>query len=253
MHKPSHIDSTNHLISIANSTSDALIAINSEGKVISWNHAAEEIFQYSAAEMIGQLLHAILPERFRDLHDKGISRVNSGGERKVIGKPVQLAGRRKDGSEFPLELTLSAWQSEDGMNYGGIIRDITDRVAMEDEIRLSEMRFRSILESAHDAIITADSEGIILSWNKAAAIIFGHPESEVIGKPLTIIIPEQYRELHEQGIARVTGGGRAPCHRQDGRIIRVAQARSSYPDRIVSFHLGNWGKQVLQRHHKGHK
>lgn len=219
MHTPSHIDSTNHLISIANSTSDALIAINSEGQVISWNHAAEMIFQYSEAEMIGQSLHAILPERFRDLHDKGISRVNSGGERKVIGKPVQLAGLRKDGSEFPLELTLSAWQTEEGMNYGGIIRDITDRVAMEDEIRLSEMRFRSILESAHDAIITADSEGIILSWNKAAAIIFGHPESEVIGKPLTIIIPEEYRKLHEQGIARVTGGGE---HHVIGKMVELS-------------------------------
>lgn len=207
MQKPSQVDTTNHLLSIANSTSDALIAINSDGKVISWNHAAELLFQYSKDEMIGQSLHAVLPERFRELHDTGIRRVNSGGERRVIGKPVQVAGLRKDGSEFPLELTLSAWQAENGMNYGGIIRDITDRVAMEEEIRLSEVRFRSILESANDAIITADSEGIILSWNKTAAIIFGHTEEEVIGQPLTIIIPDEYRGSHEKGIARVTGGG----------------------------------------------
>ena len=57
--------------------------------------------------MMGRSLHAILPERFRDLHDKGINRVNSGGERHVIGTSAQLAGLRKDGSEFPLELTLS--------------------------------------------------------------------------------------------------------------------------------------------------
>ena len=87
MHKSSQVD-TIHLISIANSTSDALIAIDSEGKVISWNHAAELIFQYSKEEMVGQTLHLILPERFRDLHDKGIARVNSGGDRHVIGKAV---------------------------------------------------------------------------------------------------------------------------------------------------------------------
>ena len=207
MDKPSHSDTTNHLLSIANSTSDALIAINSEGKVISWNHAAELIFQYSTEEMMGQSLHNILPERFRDLHDKGISRVNSGGERHVIGNAVQLAGLRKGGSEFPIELTLSAWSTEDGMKYGGIIRDITDRVAMEDDVRSSALRFSSILESANDAIITADSEGFILSWNKAAMNIFGLTPEEVIGKPLTIIVPEEYRSSHEKGITRVTGGG----------------------------------------------
>ena len=218
MHKPSQTESTHHLLSIANSTSDALIAINSEGKVISWNHAAELIFQYSRDEMIGHSLHAILPERFRDLHDKGIDRVNSGGERHVIGSSAQLAGLRKDGSEFPLELTLSAWSTEEGMNYGGIIRDITDRVAMEEEIRSSEARFRSILESANDAIITADSKGIILSWNKAAIDIFGHSSEEVLGKPLTIIIPEEYRSLHDEGIARVSAGGE---HHVIGKMVEL--------------------------------
>lgn len=212
-------ENTHHLLSIANSTSDALIAINSEGKVISWNHAAELIFQHSRDEMIGQSLHAILPERFRDLHDQGIARVNSGGERHVIGKSAELAGLRKDGTEFPLELTLSAWNTEDGMNYGGIIRDITDRVAMEDELRSSEMRFRSILESANDAIITADSKGIILSWNKAAMDIFGHTEDEVVGKSLTMIIPEEYRSLHEQGIVRVSGGGE---HHVIGKMVELS-------------------------------
>ena len=212
-------ENTHHLLSIANSTSDALIAINSEGKVISWNHAAELIFQHSRDEMIGQSLHAILPERFRDLHDQGIARVNSGGERHVIGKSAELAGLRKDGTEFPLDLTLSAWNTEDGMNYGGIIRDITDRVAMEDELRSSEMRFRSILESANDAIITADSKGIILSWNKAAMDIFGHTEDEVVGKSLTMIIPEEYRSLHEQGIVRVSGGGE---HHVIGKMVELS-------------------------------
>ena len=232
-----HIDTTHHLLSIANSTSDALIAINSEGRVISWNHAAELIFQYSRDEMIGQLLHAILPERFRDLHDQGIARVNSGGERHVIGKSAQLSGVRKDGTEFPLELTLSAWRTDEGMNYGGIIRDITDRVAMEEEIRLSEMRFRSILESAHDAVITADSNGDILSWNKAAMDIFGHTEEEVRGKPLTIIVPEEYRSLHEAGISRVSGGGE---HHVIGTMVELSGLHKHGHQIPIELSLSTW-------------
>lgn len=232
-----HIDTTHHLLSIANSTSDALIAINSEGRVISWNHAAELIFQYSRDEMIGQPLHAILPERFRDLHDQGIARVNSGGERHVIGKSAQLAGVRKDGTEFPLELTLSAWSTDEGMNYGGIIRDITDRVAMEEEIRLSEMRFRSILESAHDAVITADSKGDILSWNKAAENIFGYTESEVLGGPLTIIVPDRYKSLHEEGIKRVGQGGERHVI---GNTVELSGLHKSGKEFPIELSLSSW-------------
>ena len=232
-----HIDTTHHLLSIANSTSDALIAINSEGRVISWNHAAELIFQYSRDEMIGQSLHAILPERFRDLHDQGIARVNSGGDRHVIGKSAQLAGVRKDGTEFPLELTLSAWRTDEGMNYGGIIRDITDRVAMEEEIRLSEMRFRSILESAHDAIITADSKGDILSWNKAAENIFGYTESEVLGGPLTIIVPDRYKSLHEEGIKRVGQGGERHVIGNTAELSGLHKSGKEFP---IELSLSSW-------------
>jgi PAS domain S-box-containing protein len=238
MPDPNYIDTTHHLLSIANSTSDALIAINSEGKVISWNNAAEQIFQYSKDdEMIGKLLHVILPERYRDLHDKGIARVNSGGERHVIGKAVQLAGVRKDGSEFPLELTLSAWNTKGEMNYGGIIRDITDRVAMEDDIRSSEMRFRSILESANDAIVTADSKGMILSWNRAAMDTFGHTEEDVLGKSLTIIIPEQYRTLHEKGISRVSGGGE---HHVIGKMVELSGLHKNGHLIPIELSLSTW-------------
>ena len=87
------------------STTDALIAIDDAGAVISWNRAAAVMFGYSAAEMVGQSLHAIIPERFRKPHDIGIERVNSSGDQQVIGQAMQLAGRRKDGSEFPIELT----------------------------------------------------------------------------------------------------------------------------------------------------
>ena len=202
-----HSGNAGLLQAIADSTTDALIAIDEDGKVIEWNRAAEAIFGFSEKEMLGSSLNMVIPERYRNAHDAGLERVNSGGDRHVIGQAVRLEGKRKDGSEFPLELTVSAWR-KDGRNfYGGIIRDVSDRVRMEAELKASEERTRSITATANDAIVTADSKGIITSWNAAAERTFGHTADKVVGQPLTIIIPEEYRKAHDDGIHRVAGGG----------------------------------------------
>ncbi len=230
-------ETESHLAAIASTTTDALVAIDQSGTVISWNRAAEEIFGHAAAEMIGQSLNAIIPERFRDAHDNGLRRVNAGGKHHVIGQAVALAGLRRDGTEFPVELTLSAWRSEGRNYYGGIIRDISERVRMEDELRTSEARNRAIMESANDCIITADSTGYIRSWNKAAATIFGYSADEAVGQPLTLIIPDKFKAAHERGIERVSGGGKQHvigktvelegCHKE-GHTIPVELSLSTW-------------------------
>jgi PAS domain S-box-containing protein len=220
MHKHKTPPNTaDHLQAIACSTTDALIAIDQAGVVISWNRAATLIFGHTAEEIIGQSLHVIIPERFRQLHDQGLQRVSSGGDQHVIGQAVELAGLRKDGTEFPIELTLSVWDTRDGKHFGGIIRDISERVKMEKVLRSSEERSRAITDSASDGIITADSSGMILSWNNAAAGIFGYDPSEVIGEALTLIIPEEYKSPHEKGIERVSGGGE---HHVIGKTVELS-------------------------------
>jgi PAS domain S-box-containing protein len=255
--------SVDHLQAIACSTTDALIAIDQAGVVTSWNRAATLIFGYTDDEIIGQSLRAIIPERFRQLHDQGLERVGSGGEQRVIGHAVELAGLRKDGTEFPIELTLSTWDTKDGKHFGGIIRDITERVKMEDDLRTEEARTRAIMESASDGIITADSKGVILSWNKAATTMFGYDPSEVTGKPLTIIIPEEYKTSHETGIERVSGGGEqhaigktvelSGLHK-DGHLIPVELSLSTWligDDRFYSGIIRNISERKFmeEMHH----
>ena len=230
-------NTADHLQAIASSTTDALIAIDQSGIVISWNHAADLIFGYAEDEIVGQSLHAIIPVRFRQLHDQGLERVGSGGEQRVIGHAVELAGLRKDGFEFPIELTLSTWDTKDGKHYGGIIRDISERVKMEDDLRSSEARNRSIMESANDGIITADSMGFILSWNRAAAVTFGYKQSEVLGKALTIIIPEEYKASHEKGIVRVSGGGE---HHVIGKSVELSGLHKDGHQIPVELSLSTW-------------
>lgn len=214
-----------------------MIAIDKLGIVISWNHAASTIFGYLEEEMIGQSLHTIIPERFRDLHDQGLERVGSGGDQKVIGQAVELAGLRKDGTEFPIELTLSTWATKEGRNYGGIIRDVSERVKMAEELRTSETRSRSIMESANDGIITADSKGMVLSWNHAAATMFGYEQSEVLGQALTIIIPEEFKESHEKGVERVSGGGE---HHVIGKSVELSGLHKDGHPIPIELSLSTW-------------
>src|SRR5713101_2678399 len=131
---------------LAETASDAIISADSRGNVVYFNRAAEGMFRYSADEIVGQPLTILMPERFREAHRKGLDRYLSTGEAHVLGKTVELAGLRKDGSEFPLELSLSGWKTREGMFFTGILRDMTER-------KKAEQKFQSLLESAPDAIV----------------------------------------------------------------------------------------------------
>ena len=228
---------TDLLKAIADTTTDALIAIDDAGRVIEWNRAAEQIFGYSHREMLGHSLHRVIPERFHTAHDAGVDRVNSGGDRHVIGQTARLAGKRKDGSEFPLELTVSTWR-QDGRNcYGGIIRDVSERVRIEEELKASEERMRAILETAHDAIIMADQAGCIRAWNAAASSIFGHQAEDVLGKSLTLIIPNEFRQAHEDGIRRVADGG---DRHVIGRSVELSGLHKSGKAVPIELSLSTW-------------
>ena len=128
---------------VTQSASDAIITADSTGIIVSWNRGAEKIFSYTEAEISGQSLNRLIPERYRQQHLAGMKRVQAGGEPHLIGKTVELEGLRKDGSEFPIELSLAQWETTEGRFYTAILRDITER-----------KRFQENLEyfAGHDAL-----------------------------------------------------------------------------------------------------
>lgn len=199
--------STSILEAIVSSTSDAVVTADRKGRIITWNAAAEKAFGRAATEVSGKSLTLLMPERFRDLHNAGISRVATTGKTKVTGQVLALIGLHKLGHEFPIELTLSTWELDGERYFGGIIRDMSHQTKLLEDLSQSEERMRAIMESANDAIICADTEGIVILWNRAAEDILGFSSDEMMGNPLTAIIPERFRELHNIGIARVGGGG----------------------------------------------
>lgn len=127
------LESERRFRSVVQTAKDAIILADASGNILAWNRAAQTIFGYREEEVLGQPLTMVMPERYRDAHRQGIARLQAGGEAHVIGTTVELHGLRKDGSEFPLELSIGTWQATEGTYYSGIIRDITERKRAEEE------------------------------------------------------------------------------------------------------------------------
>jgi PAS domain S-box-containing protein len=222
---------------LVQSATDAIVTADAEGRIVSWNPAAERIFGYSTAEVAGQSLTLLIPERFREAHSAGLARVAAGGESRVIGSTVELVGVRRGGVEFPIELSLSTWVSDGARHFGGIIRDVAERTQLVEDLAHSEAQMAAILRSATDAIVCADSLGIITMWNAAAERILGWREDEAIGKPLTIIIPSRFHDAHNAGILRMTRGEEPRIIGQTVEVFALHQDGSEIP---VELSLATW-------------
>jgi PAS domain S-box-containing protein len=216
--------------SVMESAIDAIISGDAEGRIRSWNSAATALFGFTEAEVLGRPIELIIPQRYHEAHQHGIRRVSSGGPSHVIGKTVELAAVRKDGTEFPVELSLATWLLDDARFYTGIIRDISER-------KQAEEKFRSVTESAIDAIISADHTGGIVSWNKAATRILGYTEEEAIGRRLELIIPERFHEAHRNGMARFTATGEAHAI---GTTVELFARTKSGEEVPIELSLSTW-------------
>ncbi len=120
--------------SVAQSANEAIITINEQGRVTYWNSSATNMFGYEEDEALGQAVLFIMPERYREGYLAAMKRLATTGEKKIIGKTVEFAGLRKDGSEFPIELSVSRWQAQQGTFFTAIIHDISDRKQVEKQI-----------------------------------------------------------------------------------------------------------------------
>lgn len=145
---------------IAASAQDAIIVMDNSGNIAYWNAAAEAIFGYTAEEALGKEVHRFLaPPRFYPAYQKAFEHFRHSGEGAAVGKTLELAAVRKNGEEFPIELSLSAVRIENQWNAIGILRDISERKRAEKLLKESEWRFRSIYEGSNDAIMLLTEKG----------------------------------------------------------------------------------------------
>ncbi len=189
-------ESETRMRSLTESAKDAIISIDSEGKVIFWNKSAELIFGYSEEEMLGQSLTVIIPERYREDHRRALERFMATGKQKLIGKIVEMSGRGKDGREFPIELSLSTWQIEQQTFFTGIVREISARKKAEEQLR----KLTRAVEQSPALVIITDIDGTIEYVNPKFTEVTGYTREEAIGQNPRFLKsgkhpPEFYKEL----------------------------------------------------------
>lgn len=242
--------------SIAQSAVEAIISTDDQGSILTWNNGARAIFGYTADEVVGQALSILMPERYREAHQRGLERIHATGESRLIGQALTLHGLHKDGREFPLELTLSTWTTTEGHFYGGIIRDITERkraemalqteiaerkkaeaareevvqhllaanASLEDltaQLRQTHRETGQIVMAISSMLISTDTHGRITQWNTQAEHIMGRARQEVFGRLIDTC------GLAWDG-APVLAGMR-DC-RSTGRPVRLDDVRFTRPD-----------------------
>lgn len=171
--------------SVAQSAKDAIITADKAGKIVFSNAAAQNLFGYSEGELLGKSVSSLMPERFRQAHEKGIARVVASGKSQLINKTVELFGLTQKGREFPIELSLSSWVSGDDIFYTGIIRDISERKQREkerdaliDNLKKSLTKVRQLsglLPICASCKKIRDDKGY---WNQIEAYIRDHSEAE---------------------------------------------------------------------------
>jgi PAS domain S-box-containing protein len=144
-------DSEARLRAVTETAHDAIVAATGDGNIAYWNPGAAHMFGYAAGDVVGQPLTMLMPERYQEDHRRGIRRYVETAEAHVVGRTVELHGRRKDGAEFPIELSLAAARTEAGIAFTGVIRDITDRKRIEQALRETNAELESFSYSvSHD-------------------------------------------------------------------------------------------------------
>ena len=226
---------------------DAIVIIERQGLIRSVNRATERMFGYASGEVIGHNVNMLMPEPYAAEHDGYLANYLKTGTKKIIGIGREVAGRRKDGSVFPMELSVGETHDGDEPIFVGIIRDITERKAADAALRESELRWRSIVDTVPDAIILIDAEGTIGSFSPAAERLFGYAAEEVVGHNVKMLMPAPYREAHDgylsryarTGERRIIGIGRIVVgRRKDGETFPMELAVGEFASPNGNFFTG---------------
>jgi PAS domain S-box-containing protein len=212
---------------------DAMVVVNQAGEIVLLNVQAEKQFGYSRDELVGQQVKNIIPEGFaeRIIADGTRSAAEALGQR--IGTGIELTARRRDGSEFPIEIMLSPLGSPEGILVTAAIRDISVRKNAETHLAQMEARYRGLLEAAPDAMVIADANGRVILINAETERLFGYTRDELVGQPVELLVPGQFREKHPQLRQGYTAHPHARVMDGDADLRGLRKDGSEFPAEIA--------------------
>jgi PAS domain S-box-containing protein len=226
------------LSAVVETAVDGVILIDARGCVLMFNSACEKLFKYQASEVIGQNVKMLMPGPYREEHDSYIDNFHRTGERKIIGIGREVFGQRKDGTTFPMDLSVGEAKQDEGSIFVGIIHDLTERERTERALRESNARLKAVVDTAVDGVILIDARGCILEFNPACENLFKYSAAEVLHQNVKMLMPSSYRVEHDgyignflkTGERKIIGIGReVRGQRKDGSTfpmgLSVGEAR----------------------------
>jgi len=206
---------------------DAMVCVDADGRIILVNAQTERLFGYERAELIGQPVEVLVPDAIRDIHPGRRAGYLTDPRPRPMEAGMELAGRRRDGTTFPAEISLSAIDTDEGILVSAAVRDVTQRqLAAETAARLA-----SIIQSSYDAVIGKTLDQVITSWNPGAERLYGYTEAEITGRHVEVLIPPEDREREGEIVAAVARGERVEPYqtrrlRKDGTTVQVSLTMS---------------------------
>jgi protein-histidine pros-kinase len=169
---------------------DAMVVVDDRGVMVLVNAQAESLFGYARGELVGRPVEMLIPARLEGRHRAHRASYAAEPHVRGMGESIDLLARRKDGVEFPVEISLGPLQTNEGLLVSAAIRDVTRR-------RSDERLFRALVESAPDAMVIVDAEARIVLVNAQTERLFGFPRSELVGQHVELLVPERFARMHE--------------------------------------------------------
>jgi PAS domain S-box-containing protein len=182
--------------SLLDAIPDALLIVDSRNEIEVANAQAQRMFGYGPGELVGQGIEVLIPGRAGSTHGAAIEGHHESPFNRPLGSGTPLIGRRKDGSEFPMNVSLSNVRGPDGLTVIAVVRDMTELKDAEQVRRKSEKLFRGLLESAPDAMVVVDGRGRIQVVNSRTEQLFGYTRQELLGLSVDVLVPDSLRAGH---------------------------------------------------------
>jgi len=222
------------LSAIMDSVLEGIITIDEEGNILSCNDSIGKLFGYKSEILVGQPVSKLVPLNIVDNHQSWIRKYDPNTESSIVGKVRRLIARHKNGTEFPIELSVTMVSLENVRMFVGVVRDISERDKTERRIRQSETMKTAMLESSLDAIITIDQFGNIVEFSPSAEEIFGYSRKELIGQSMAErIIPGELRGAHEQGMTHYLKTGEANVFGQRLELKALRKNGEEFPCEVA--------------------